>query len=147
MRRLLPPLLLLVVLALMAASNVAIPNQPRLFGAWSWMGVVPVVVGLAIEIAARRRFATARTNVQTFGEPDTLVTTGLFRVSRNPMYLGMVLVALGAAVLWANPAALALALGFLIVCDRWYVAFEERKMLERFGAAYDAYRSKTRRWL
>ncbi len=147
MRRLLPPLLLVLVLVLMAASTVAFPSQGRLFGAWSWLGVVPVAVGLAVAIAARRTFAVLSTNIQTFGEPDTLVTTGLFRMSRNPMYLGMVLVALGAAVLWASPAALALAIGFFVVCDRWYVAFEERKMLQRFGAAYEAYRATTRRWL
>lgn len=94
-----------------------------------------------------RQFERARTNIKTFDRPDKLVTWGVFRWTRNPMYLGFAgaLFGLWLALGSASPALIMLA--FWVTCDRWYIRFEERVMRQRFGADYLAYCERTRRWL
>ncbi|WP_061937605.1 isoprenylcysteine carboxylmethyltransferase family protein [Aureimonas sp. AU22] len=78
--------------------------------------------------------------------PDVLVTTGLFGLSRNPVFLGMLAMASGLAVAVPSPAAIACALAFWIGCEV-QVRDEERFLERSFGPAYTAYRSAVRRWI
>lgn len=80
--------------------------------------------------------------------PDaTMVETGPFRFTRNPIYLGLLVAMLGCALLWGDLWGwVALPLGHLLL-DRLVVAKEEAYLATRFGGAYDAYRSRVRRWL
>ncbi|MFZ1105652.1 MAG: isoprenylcysteine carboxylmethyltransferase family protein [Hyphomicrobiaceae bacterium] len=76
-----------------------------------------------------------------------LVTDGLFRWSRNPMYLGFVLRLLGTAILLGTTTPFIAPALFALIADRWYIAFEERAMGEKFGVDDAAYMGRTRRWL
>lgn len=147
MTRLLPPLLFVLAAIAMLALHQALPG-PHLAPVWlRSLGLVPLAAGLAIAWWHARLFRRIGTNLHTFREPGQLVTGGLFRISRNPMYLGFVLslaglgILLGAATPWAVVAA------FVLVVDRWYIRFEEAAMQHHFGAAYEAYRRDVRRWL
>ncbi|AUX21421.1 hypothetical protein SOCEGT47_019050 [Sorangium cellulosum] len=144
--KLLPPILLLLVVAAMGLTHVVLPRPSVLPAAYRWSGLVPLALGIAVAVAARAQFARAATEINTFAEPTRLVTGGLFRLSRNPMYLGMGLAAAGAAMLSGTAAAFLLAAAFVVVVDRWYIAFEERRMRARFGVLYEAYARSTRRW-
>ena len=75
------------------------------------------------------------------------LTTGLYRVTRNPMYLGMLLVLFGWAVFLSNLAALLIAPLFALYITRFQIIPEERVLAEKFGAAFMAYQSQVRRWL
>jgi protein-S-isoprenylcysteine O-methyltransferase Ste14 len=75
------------------------------------------------------------------------VVGGLYRFSRNPMYLGMGLMLVGAGVLLGALSPLFGVALFVIVADRWYIAFEEQAMQAHFGPAYAAYQARTRRWI
>lgn len=78
--------------------------------------------------------------------PDALVTTGLFGLSRNPVFLGMLALAAGLAVAVPSPAVIACALAFWIACE--IQGRDEERFLERsFGPAYTIYRSAVRRWM
>lgn len=111
------------------------------------LGWVPVVLGLLLLITARLQFSKAKTNIYTFDEPGTLVTHGVFAISRNPMYLGFTLLLLGIVILQGNLIGLPWVAGFGIIADRWYIAFEERCLREKFHQAFEAYAGRTRRWL
>lgn len=78
--------------------------------------------------------------------PDALVTTGLFGLSRNPVFLGMLAMAAGLAIAVPSPAVIACALVFLIACEV-QVRDEERFLERAFGPAYTAYRGAVRRWI
>ncbi|MCM5682225.1 DUF1295 domain-containing protein [Schlegelella sp. S2-27] len=145
MKKLLPPVLFaLCAAAMFAAERVpgadALPTTGRLGGA------AAVAAGLVLLVAARVQFARARTNVYTFDEPGQLVTGGVFRLSRHPMYLGFTLVLLGLALCLRSVPALGLAAAFAGVADRWYIAFEERWLRSKFGPAYLEYAARTRKW-
>ncbi|MCG8527956.1 MAG: isoprenylcysteine carboxylmethyltransferase family protein, partial [Opitutales bacterium] len=79
--------------------------------------------------------------------PDILVTEGPFKFTRNPIYLGFLLVLVGFAwcfgviSVWVGP------LIFLLLANFWYIPFEEKRMLKKFGESYVEYRQKVRRWL
>ncbi|AGP40935.1 hypothetical protein BE04_05385 [Sorangium cellulosum] len=146
-RNLLPPVLLLLVVAAMWLTHALLPRASALPEPYRWFGLVPLALGVAAAIAARAQFARAETEINTFAEPTRLVTEGLFRWSRNPMYLGMGLAAAGMATLSGAATSFLLALAFVVVVDRWYIAFEERRLRARFGAAYETYARSTRRWV
>lgn len=145
MRRLLPPALLLLVLALMCVAAAVLPLAR--WPAATVPGALLVVAGLAVAVVGRVQFARARTNVHTFREPEVLVTGGVFRLTRNPMYLGFALVAFGAAALSGALSPFVLAAGFVAISDRWYIRFEEEALRRAFGEPYERYAARTRRWL
>lgn len=110
-------------------------------------GVTLLIAGLLLTIAGSRLFARLKTNIKTFDRPDRLVTGGMFRYSRNPMYLGFNISLCGAALAslcW--PSAL-VCLAFLLACQLWYIPFEEKMMAGIFGEDYASYCRQTRRWI
>ncbi|WP_426753809.1 methyltransferase family protein [Myxococcus sp. Y35] len=147
MQRLLPPRLALILAALMVGFDRFLPGPELVPPAFQWLGLLLILLGLVVTIAARAQFARVRTNIYTFRQPDRLVTDGLFRFTRNPMYLGFSVALAGLAVfLGSGPAMLCVA-AYLVISDRWYIAFEEDMMRARFGEAYLQYARRTRRWL
>ena len=111
-----------------------------------WFGAVLVIAGVGVSVAAKRQFQRVGTNVYTFEEPGELVTEGLFSISRNPMYLGLVLAGFGAALVSATLPALVLSAAFALIVRYWYIAFEENAMLRRFGEPYQDYCWRVGRW-
>jgi protein-S-isoprenylcysteine O-methyltransferase Ste14 len=147
MRRLIPPVLFLICLALMAALRWLWPITTLFPRPWTLSGIGPIVLGLVTGILGAREFRKARTNIRPFREAGTLVTTGPYRYTRNPMYLGLVLVLTGA---WMLMGALSPLLGvatFIVTADRWYIRVEEEMLRQKFGSDFDAYRSRVRRWI
>jgi protein-S-isoprenylcysteine O-methyltransferase Ste14 len=111
------------------------------------IGLAPLVLGLGMAIWGSRKFEQVGTTIKTFDKPDELVTDGLFRFTRNPMYLGFGLALVGVWVLLGSLSPVLGVIVFVVVADRWYIPFEERMLVERFGREFDAYRARTRRWI
>ncbi len=147
MKWLIPPILFGISALVMAAVDrwwavVRWVPEP-----WHWLGLAPLVLGLAVSGAGRLQFKKESANIWTFGQPNRLVTGGVFRLTRNPMYLGFILVLLGWAVFLGSLTPMAVWLVFVAACAFWYVPFEEARMAETFGDSFAAYRRTTRRWL
>lgn len=113
---------------------------------YNHFGWVPVALGILLLVVARLQFVRVKTNIYTFDEPGTLVTSGAFAISRNPMYLGFTLLLLGMVILRGSWLGLPLFGAFVIITDRWYIGFEERWLQAKFGQRFEAYASQTRRW-
>jgi protein-S-isoprenylcysteine O-methyltransferase Ste14 len=123
-----PPAWLLIALTAVAAIAALVPGEwPP--APWNLLGLVPLCLGLALALAAERQFVRAGTPVRPFTPAAALVTGGTFRLSRDPMYLGIVVLLAG---WWIH---------------RRFVAREERLLEERFGEQYRAYCVRVRRWL
>ena len=105
-----------------------------------------IVVGGAIFAVSIRNFIDARTPVQGTKPTRTLVTTGIHGWSRNPIYVGMLLVYCGIGVAVRSPSILILALPLAIALRYGVVAREETYLERRFGDAYRAYKARVRRW-
>lgn len=142
----LPPVLLIAALGLMVGLYFALPGPVVVPKPYNCLGAL-LAAGILLSFLGARQFARRGTNIKTFDDPDMLVTDGLFRLSRNPMYLGFVLFLFGAAVYFGTVASFVIAAAFAVITDRWYIRFEEQAMRRKFGPAYDAYAASTRRWL
>lgn len=103
--------------------------------------------GAALLIAALGGFRRANTPPEPWREVSALVVSGVYRFTRNPMYLGMAAVHLGLALGLGSIGGL-IGLAFAVVAIQTQVIMrEEAYMATRFGADYDRYRQQVRRWL
>ena len=110
-------------------------------------GVAGLATLLAFDTAAMVRFQRRRTPVSPARAASALVTDGPYRLTRNPMYVGMAGLYAGVAVATGVLWALALLPVVLLVVDRVIIPREERHLAETFGEEYERYRSRVRRWL
>jgi protein-S-isoprenylcysteine O-methyltransferase Ste14 len=111
------------------------------------IAIAGLALGLFIEAWAAGLFQKAKTAVQPWKPSTALVTTGIYGVTRNPIYLGFAITYLALAVGLDSPLAIALLIPCLLVVDRFVIQREEVYLSARFGADYDAYRRRVRRWL
>lgn len=106
-------------------------------------------VGVGVAAAGVVSFRLAQTTVNPL-KPETassLVVSGIYRLSRNPMYLGALLVLIGWAVFLANSLAFIVAVTFVLYLNRFQIAPEEKALTTRFGPEFTAYCVKVRRWI
>jgi protein-S-isoprenylcysteine O-methyltransferase Ste14 len=145
-----PPPLLVVLLAAAMVELSAVAPQVELAMHWRVLGALPFgILGLAFMLAGVLAFRRARTTVDPLHpeEATALVTTGAYRISRNPMYVGFGFLLLAWAVWLASPPALLLLPVFVAYLNRYQIGPEERALEALFGPAYVRYRSTVRRWL
>jgi protein-S-isoprenylcysteine O-methyltransferase Ste14 len=145
-----PPLLFLAALVLGLASDRLLPLPFTLPGGdlvrWTVAGLL-IVTGLALAAAGIRNFSRAATPVPTNEPTRALVTTGIHGWSRNPIYVGLLLVYGGIGIAALSPWVLILALPLVIILRYGVVAREEAYLERRFGDAHRAYKARVRRWL
>lgn len=107
------------------------------------------VAGLGFDLAGVIAFSRAKTTVNPL-RPDktaTVVTSGIYRITRNPMYVGMALILLAWAVFLSSAWALLGPLVFVLYITRFQIKPEERALAARFGRSYADYLASVRRWL
>jgi protein-S-isoprenylcysteine O-methyltransferase Ste14 len=114
---------------------------------WYLMGVIPVAFGIIINLSADKSFKKNVTTVKPVEESDILITKGVFKISRNPMYLGFLLILLGIAMLMGSSTPYIVVPVFAIFMDMVFIKYEEKKLEETFGEAWLQYRKNTRRWI
>jgi protein-S-isoprenylcysteine O-methyltransferase Ste14 len=144
---LLPPVIWVASAALMLLLHLTVPVIQLVPAPWTWLGLTLLVAGLAMARWHAVLFRRVGTNINTFGQPDKLTTEGLFRRTRNPMYLGMIVSLLGLAWVLGSLSPLASPLGFFVLAHGWYVPLEEKNMSLKFGEAYATYQRSVPRWL
>lgn len=103
--------------------------------------------GLLLILVAVMQMRQHRTAVMPRREASTLLTAGVFRRSRNPIYLGMAIILLGWILRLGDPLALPLLPLFVWTIERRFIEGEETALSRRFGLAWERYRQATRRWL
>lgn len=130
------------IAAVVPAATWPVPMQVALAGVLLALGVLVAAAGVFA-------FHRHRTTINPHAPDRTtaLVTSGVYRLTRNPMYLGMLLVLTAWAIWLGNAAALAVLPVFVAYLGRFQIAPEERVLAARFGPTFDAYRARVRRWL
>lgn len=147
MKKIIPPVLFVICIVVMVGLWLVFPIIQFVTFPISLVGILPLVAGLGIAKRGSDIFEKTGTNIETFDDPDILVTDGLYRISRNPMYLGFLVALLGVAIVLGNFSSILVVIGFFVITDRWYINFEEEVMAKKFGDQYEEYKAKTRRWL
>ncbi len=147
MKKLVPTYYLLFALLIMLALHFLWPAMTLVSLPWNLAGLVPLIAGIAINLVADAAFHKAGTTVKPFQVSTTLVTDGVFRISRNPMYLGFVLVLIGVALLLGSVTPWIVVPTFAILMDWGFIAAEERMLQAAFGPAWLNYKAQVRRWI
>ena len=147
MKQILPPTYLFASLVLVTVLWLLVPGPTVLPEPWNLIGIVLVVLGIVLNVAGDAQFKRVKTAMNPFGAPTALVTSGPFRWSRNPMYLGMFLLVLGVGILLGHATPLVASVLLFLALNFRFVAQEELTMAARFGGDYLRYKAHVRRWL
>ncbi len=142
----LPPVWLLTAIA--AAWGVSrLEPEGLSFGISTGMlGWLLIGAGAGLTLWAVQRMQRLKTPLMPRREPQALVTDGPFRFSRNPIYLGDVLILLGVVLLLDSPLALLLVPSFMALLVRRFIAPEEAALAKQFPSAFAEWSRRTRRW-
>lgn len=144
-----PVALFLIVAALMWLVARAVPGAAFPLPARQPIAWVLAAAGVAVAVAGVWSFRRARTTVNPHSveRVSALVTSGIFRRTRNPMYLGLLFVLAGWAAHRANALALVFLPVFVAYLNRFQIVPEERVLAAKFGPEFAAYAARVRRWL
>ena len=144
-----PPVVALIIAGAMwgvslIAPSFELPPLIRIASATAF-----AVVGVSFDLVGIIAFLRARTTINPMkpATSSSLVCSGVYRVTRNPMYLGLLFILLAWAVFLSSVWVLFGPLAFVLYINRFQIVPEERVLSATFGDSYSAYTSKVRRWL
>jgi len=142
-----PPLIYLAGIGAGFALEALLPSADVSEAARNAIGIPLLVAGGALMGSFVRQLSRAHTAINPASATTSLVTSGPYRITRNPGYLGMALVGAGIAVTSGSLWVLAGVAAAMVVVDRGVIAREERYLQAKFGDEYHAYCARVRRWL
>jgi protein-S-isoprenylcysteine O-methyltransferase Ste14 len=146
-RRIVPPAYFLAALLLMLLLHRYAPLMRFNAAPLQWSGAALIAAGVALASWGAVEFRRAGTPVRPFLESTAMVTTGPFRRTRNPMYLGMLAVLTGAWLALGSLSPAAVVAAFFLLIRQWFIRHEEALLAARFGELYGDYCRRVRRWL
>lgn len=142
-----PPVWLLIGLIVIFVVDQVFPVRRFTGELPQALGSVSIVAGLLLLVLAGGLFKKADTEMIPFREVRALVTDGVYRFTRNPMYLGMALILLGTACTTGTVAGLLVTPVFMAIIEVRFIRPEEVMLRSIFGEEFEAYCSRVRRWL
>jgi protein-S-isoprenylcysteine O-methyltransferase Ste14 len=137
----------IILLILSVLLNFVFPAPVFLSPPSTYSGFLIIGFGLVLALWSRSLFLKNATTLQPSEEPTSLVTSGPFRLSRNPIYLGMASILLGVAVLIGTLVSLAFPVIFIALIEFFIIPGEERNLENLFGEPYREYKKSVRRWV
>jgi len=146
-RKPLPPSYFAGALAVIVVLALIVPGPTVIAFPWNVLGAIPVVLGGVLNVVADRQFKVAATTVKPFEASSALVTDGVFRFTRNPMYLGMALALAGVAMLLQRLTPWIVLPLFVAAMQIRFIGPEERMLQEQFGERWESYARTVRQWI
>ena len=143
----LPPAFLCASIVSMTLLHFLAPVARLIPSPWKYLGIVPILFGVVINIWADILFKKSQTTVKPFLRPTALVSSGPFRLSRHPMYLGMIAIVFGLAVALGSATPMIVVVCFALLLAVMFVPMEEKAAEEEFGDSWREYKSRVRKWL
>lgn len=142
-----PPRIALALLLAAGALQLTLATTGLSLAAAPLTGATLGLAGFGIMLRAWWLFRQVETAICPTVETTTLITRDVYRLSRNPMYLGIVLMLLGVAIATGGILFYLAALAYFLIINKVFCRYEEEKLVREFGAAFTEYRRRVRRWL
>jgi protein-S-isoprenylcysteine O-methyltransferase Ste14 len=146
MRKYVPPVWIAPCVLIMVLLHYFFPITLYLKTPWNYLGLIPLLLSLLLTGAAAKFLASRGTTISPSGDPEKLVTSGLYRFTRNPMYLGMSLIVLGLAMFFGSLSSLLAVIIYMFIIQKLFIVNEEAILQRKFGEEYNEYCLKVRRW-
>ena len=145
--KILPPTYFYSFIGLSIIFHFIFPIRQVVFPPWSYLGILPIVFGIFFNIWADRLFKQHKTTENPFKVPSSLVISGPFKISRHPMYLGMVMILVGISLILGSLIVFLFPLLFILLMEFLFISYEEKNMEKIFKNEYKIYKKKVRRWV
>jgi len=142
-----PPDLILLFILFQILLHYFFPVISIIKPPYNYIGIFLIIIGQIPNFWIYFHFKKLRTSVKIYEMPNKLSTSGLFRISRNPNYLGMFITLLGMAVILGNLTPFIFPVIFFILTDRFVISSEEKNLKKVFGKKYLDYKREVRRWI
>lgn len=142
-----PPVILLTCLLLQFALHKLAPVATVVPAPWNLAGIALIVAGVLVIVMPATAFSRAGTTIKPFKESSTLVRGGMYRVTRNPMYLGMLTALTGAAIIFGTLSTFIAPILFVPILNVRVIRHEEAMLEDQFGEDYREFRRSVRRWI
>jgi protein-S-isoprenylcysteine O-methyltransferase Ste14 len=142
-----PPAWMAVSVLLMGALHYYFPVWQMLHDQQRFLGFLPIVISLVLTGAAAKTLARGGTTISPSGQPTALIDTGIFGVTRNPMYLGMALLLAGIALFFGSLMPFFAVLFFVVIVQQRFIRREEQRLQEAFGETFIDYCQRVNRWI
>ena len=139
--------LFLALLVLSVLSNFIIPVGTVVVPPFTYVGIILIGFGILMDLWPSLLFYRRKTTISPYGTPTSLVKEGPYRISRNPIYLGMTVLLLGIAIFLGSLVTFIFPAIFFLVAEATFIPREERSLENTFGEDYDNYRRNVRRWI
>jgi protein-S-isoprenylcysteine O-methyltransferase Ste14 len=146
-KKTIPPVYFLVLLLISIGLGTYLPVLKIVRFPYTELGVAPIVIGVVIDLWAASLFRKHKTTVKPHETPSALIASGVFRISRNPIYSGMLLILLGVSICVGSITAFVSPILFFLIINRRFIPMEESAMETVFGDRYREYKGRVRRWL
>jgi protein-S-isoprenylcysteine O-methyltransferase Ste14 len=146
-KSLLPDGFFVLFLASEILSHLFFPIARVVFFPYTLSGIVLIVSGILLTIWTNYNLLKKGTAIMPYEMPRHLITSGPYRFSRNPLYLGMAAALFGAAVFLGSLAPFIFPAIFMIVIEKSFISAEEKNLAKEFGSRYGEYKKSVRRWI
>lgn len=147
MKKLMPTSYFLILLILLILSHFTLPIVKLNYSPYNYTGIVLILFGGLINLWTDALLKKGETTVKPHLKPSNLIVSGTFKFTRHPMYLGMLSILLGAAVIAGSLVSFIFPMIYIVLMEILFIPMEEQNLVEAFGEDYTEYREKVRKWL
>ena len=147
LKKVLPPTYFFLTVLLCIILHLFVPVKKIAAFPLNQLGLIFILIGIVLNLWTDKMFSKEKTTVKPFKEPKTLITSGPFKISRHPMYLGFVLILLGLSVFLGSLSCFIAPILMFIICNKLYITNEEKSLEKVFGQRYLDYKNQVKKWL
>jgi protein-S-isoprenylcysteine O-methyltransferase Ste14 len=147
MNKILPPTHFFIYLIVSVALHFTLPLLQIINYPFNLIGFLFFVLGAGLNIWADQLFKKELTTIKPSEKPTALIQTGPYKLSRNPMYLGMVLLLIGAGFILGSLTSFIGTVLFAVMMEIVFIPIEEKILQDQFGEEYEVYKEKVGKWL
>jgi len=146
-KKIMPPTYFIVLLFSSIGLHFLFPVMRLISLPYNYLGILIIIFGIILNLWTDSLFKKRQTTVKPHEMPNFFISSGPFRISRHPMYLGMTLILLGVAVFLGSLISFVFPIIFVMIMEKLFIPMEEKNLEKEFGDKYIAYKKRVRKWI
>lgn len=146
-RKIMPDGYFIILIAMSVLFHFTFPTAKLIPSPYSLTGIILIIGGLLIAFVTNSFLLKRRTSTKPLERPSELITSGPFKFSRNPIYLGMTITLFGVEIILGSLSPFIFPIIFVIIINKSFIPIEENNLEKLFGRKYCDYKTKVRRWI
>ena len=146
-KKIMPPTYFIILLLLSLGLHFVFPVMRLVSLPYNYLGILIIIFGIILNLWTDSLFKKKQTSVKPHEMPSSFISSGPFKISRHPMYLGMALILLGVAVFLGSLITFIFPIMFIVIMEKLFIPIEEKNLEKKFGKKYIAYKKRVRKWI